>query len=90
MHRVFLFFCWIYFVGYITTSINDGPGCLLLRCPEPSCSTAVGQDMILDLASDEDEKKYSRYLVRSYVEDKKKVYYLFLYSRYICGIVSGM
>ncbi|XP_074281495.1 putative E3 ubiquitin-protein ligase ARI7 [Silene latifolia] len=61
--------CW---KGYVTTSINDGPGCLFLRCPDPSCSAAVGQDMILDLASDEDKKKYSQYLVRSYVEDKKK------------------
>ncbi|KAH9624714.1 hypothetical protein KSS87_015613 [Heliosperma pusillum] len=61
--------CW---KGYVTTSINDGPGCLFLRCPDPSCSVAVGQDMILDLASDEDKKKYSKYIVRSYVEDKKK------------------
>lgn len=59
--------------GYITTSINDGPGCLLLRCPDPACIAAVGQDMILKLASKEDKEKYYRYIVRSYVEDKKKV-----------------
>ncbi|KMT16341.1 hypothetical protein BVRB_3g054880 [Beta vulgaris subsp. vulgaris] len=61
--------CW---KGYITTSINDGPGCLLLRCPDPACIAAVGQDMILKLASKEDKEKYYRYIVRSYVEDKKK------------------
>lgn len=61
--------CW---KGYITTSINDGPGSLLLKCPDPSCRGAVGQDMILKLASDEDKEKYSRYVVRSYIEDKKK------------------
>lgn len=61
--------CW---KGYITTSINDGPGCLLLRCPDPSCRASVGQDMILKLASNEDKEKYSRYFVRSYIEDKKK------------------
>lgn len=62
-------------VGYIRTSINDGPGCLMLRCPDPSCGAAVGQDMINLLASDDDKKKYSRYFVRSYVEDNRKVFY---------------
>ncbi|XP_022992199.1 probable E3 ubiquitin-protein ligase ARI8 [Cucurbita maxima] len=61
--------CW---EGYITTSINDGPGCLALRCPDPSCSAVVDQDMINSLVSNEDRKKYARYLLRSYVEDNKK------------------
>ncbi|KAI9082012.1 hypothetical protein K1719_036274 [Acacia pycnantha] len=61
--------CW---EGYIGTAINDGPGCLMLRCPGPSCGAAVGQDMIDRLASHEDKQKYSRYLCRSYVEDNKK------------------
>ncbi|PIA29735.1 hypothetical protein AQUCO_05800083v1 [Aquilegia coerulea] len=61
--------CW---KGYISTSINDGPGCLMLRCPDPSCGAAVGQDMINLLVSDEDKEKYSRYLLRSYVEDNRK------------------
>lgn len=60
-------------LGYISTSINDGPGCLALRCPEPSCGAAVGQDMINLLAPDEDKQKYARYLIRSYIEDNKKV-----------------
>ncbi|KAL5990969.1 hypothetical protein ACLOJK_011875 [Asimina triloba] len=62
-------------VRYISTSINDGPGCLMLRCPDPSCGAAVGQDMINMLASDEDKEKYSRYLLRSYVEDNKTNFY---------------
>ena len=60
-------------IGYISTSINDGPGCLMLRCPDPTCSAAVGQDMIDLLASNEDKQKYTRYLLRSYIEDNKKV-----------------
>lgn len=72
-----LVFNWIYIAGYITTAINDGPGCLLLRCPDPACCAAVGQDMILKLASDEDREKYSRYFVRSYIVDKKKVDFLY-------------
>ncbi|KAJ8615827.1 hypothetical protein MRB53_035199 [Persea americana] len=65
-------FCCSCWTGYISTSINDGPGCLMLRCPKPSCGAAVGQDMINTLASEEDKQKYSRYLLRSYIEDNKK------------------
>ncbi|PWA41235.1 Zinc finger, C6HC-type [Artemisia annua] len=31
--------------AYISISINDGPGCLSLRCPDPSCHVAVGVNM---------------------------------------------
>ncbi|KAG4979624.1 hypothetical protein JHK85_033582 [Glycine max] len=58
--------------SYISTSINDGPGCLMLRCPDPTCDAAIGQDMINLLVSDEDKQKYARYLLRSYIEDNKK------------------
>ncbi|KAL6279007.1 hypothetical protein ACE6H2_022608 [Prunus campanulata] len=61
--------CW---AGYISTAINDGPGCLMLRCPDPSCGAVVCQDMINALASPEDKEKYSRYFIRSYVEDNRK------------------
>lgn len=61
------------FSAYISTSINDGPGCLTLRCPDPSCGTAVSQDMINTLVSREDKERYHRYLLRSYVEDSRKV-----------------
>ncbi|KAL8214269.1 hypothetical protein R6Q57_003718 [Mikania cordata] len=61
--------CW---TAYISTSINDGPGCLTLRCPIPSCGAAVGVDMVNMLTSDEDNTKYRRYLLRSYIEDNKK------------------
>ncbi|KAH8501286.1 hypothetical protein H0E87_016196 [Populus deltoides] len=61
--------CW---AGYISTAINDGPGCLMLRCPDPSCNAAVGQDMINVLTSNEDSDKYSRYFIRSYIEDNRK------------------
>lgn len=59
--------------GYITTSISDGPGCLMLRCPDPSCDAVVGQDMINGLATTDDKEKYARYLHRSYIEDNRKV-----------------
>ncbi|KAK9159503.1 hypothetical protein Syun_005844 [Stephania yunnanensis] len=69
-------FCTSCWEGYVSTSISDGPGCLSLRCPDPSCGSAVGQDMINVLASEEDKEKYSRYLLRSYVEDNRKLYTL--------------
>ncbi|XP_077212008.1 putative E3 ubiquitin-protein ligase ARI8 isoform X2 [Tasmannia lanceolata] len=65
-------FCSVCWTGYISTSINDGPGCLMLRCPDPSCVAAVDQDMIHMLASEEIKEKYSRYLLRSYIENNKK------------------
>lgn len=65
-------FCDLCWKGYISTSINDGPGSLMLRCPDPSCTAAVCQNMIRELASDEDNEKYSRYFIRSYVEDNRK------------------
>ncbi|CAN1262153.1 Probable E3 ubiquitin-protein ligase ARI8 [Linum perenne] len=61
--------CW---AGYIGTAINDGPGCLMLRCPDPSCTAAIGQDMINALAAKEDKEKYNRYFIRSYIEDNRK------------------
>ncbi|KAJ0973000.1 hypothetical protein J5N97_020959 [Dioscorea zingiberensis] len=65
-------FCSVCWRGYIGTSISDGPGSLSLRCPDPSCGAAVGQDMVNFLATDEDKEKYSRYLLRSYIEDNRK------------------
>ncbi|KAE8670291.1 putative E3 ubiquitin-protein ligase ARI7 [Hibiscus syriacus] len=61
--------CW---QGYLCTRINDGPGCLLLRCPEPSCKASVGPDMIDKLATCEEKEKYSQFLLRSYIEDNRE------------------
>ncbi|XP_010510160.1 PREDICTED: probable E3 ubiquitin-protein ligase ARI11 [Camelina sativa] len=61
--------CW---TGYITTKIEDGSGCLRVACPEPSCSAAVGQDLIDKIAKKEHKEKYYTYFLRSYVEEGKK------------------
>ncbi|GER51334.1 RING/U-box superfamily protein [Striga asiatica] len=65
-------FCVICWQGYVGTAISDGPGCLMLRCPDPSCCAAVGQDMVNQLASYDDREKYNRYFLRSFVEDNRK------------------
>lgn len=75
-------------LAYISTSINDGPGCLMLRCPDPSCGAAIGQDMIDELASDEDKEKYGRYLRRSYVEDSRKVRHIFPKTLTVIGCIN--
>ncbi|KAL0865433.1 hypothetical protein Bca101_044551 [Brassica carinata] len=66
-------FCSTCWTGYISTTINDGPGCLTLKCPEPSCPAAVGQDMFEKFASKEDKEKYCHYFLRSYIEDNRKM-----------------
>ena len=60
-------------IGYIHTAINDGPGCLSLRCPSLDCNAAIGEELVLPLVSEEDRKKYMRYILRSYVEANRKV-----------------
>ncbi|KAL9165230.1 hypothetical protein ABFS82_06G157500 [Erythranthe guttata] len=61
--------CW---KSYVAVSINDGPGCLGLRCPELECKTNPGLELIDSLASDYDKDRYYRYLLRSYVEGSRK------------------
>ncbi|KAL3526483.1 hypothetical protein ACH5RR_011139 [Cinchona calisaya] len=66
-------FCRTCWRGYICTAVNDGPGCLMLKCPDPSCNAAIGKDMIEDLVAPEYKEKYCRYLVRSYIEDSRNI-----------------
>ncbi|RZC92882.1 hypothetical protein C5167_007907 [Papaver somniferum] len=62
--------CW---TQHVSIKINEGPGCLKMRCPEPSCAVAVGQDMINELVSDKDKDKYYSYLLRSYFENQRTI-----------------
>lgn len=61
------------FAGYISAAVSQGPGCLSLRCPDPSCSAIVLQGMINKLGKHEDKEKYARFALRAYVESRKKV-----------------
>ncbi|KAK1403998.1 RBR-type E3 ubiquitin transferase [Heracleum sosnowskyi] len=58
---------------YISTAIDDGPRCLLLRCPDPSCTAAIGVDMVNLLVSHEYKEKFQNIFVRSYVERNSKL-----------------
>ncbi|KAL6900970.1 hypothetical protein ACP4OV_005646 [Aristida adscensionis] len=66
------FYCHECWEGYISAAISGGPGCLSLRCPDPSCGAMVLQGLIYKLAKDEDKEKYARFALRAYVEDSKK------------------
>ncbi|KFK36711.1 hypothetical protein AALP_AA4G159700 [Arabis alpina] len=68
--HVFCSTCWN---GYLRTSINDGAGCLMLKCPDPSCSAAVGRDLVEKVCSEEEKIKFENYFLRSYVEGSKKM-----------------
>lgn len=61
--------CW---TGYNSAAVIDGPRCLMLYYPDPTCGVAIGQDMMNLLASDENKEKYSHYFLRSYIKDNKK------------------
>ncbi|KAK2986165.1 hypothetical protein RJ640_008848 [Escallonia rubra] len=61
--------CW---QRYISTFINDGLRCLALKCPDPSCKSAVGQDMVDLLASEKDRVRFHGNIIRSFVEGNKR------------------
>ncbi|KAK4403971.1 putative E3 ubiquitin-protein ligase ARI8 [Sesamum angolense] len=62
--------CW---KSYVAVSINDGPGCVTMRCPEPKCKAVVGLDMVELVASEVDKQKYYQFLLRSYVDSKRNL-----------------
>ncbi|KAI3726331.1 hypothetical protein L1987_66128 [Smallanthus sonchifolius] len=66
-------FCKMCWKAYVSTAVNDGPGCLTLRCPEPSCDAAVGPDMINELATVTERKRYDLFCLRTYVESSNKI-----------------
>jgi ariadne-1 len=65
-------FCVVCWEMYVSVAIEDGPGCLMLRCPEPGCGAVVDRDMIDLVALGEDKERYSRYLMRSYIENNRR------------------
>ncbi|CAI7860361.1 unnamed protein product [Closterium sp. NIES-53] len=72
------FFCDACWQGYAKAAVADGPGCLCLRCPDPSCGAAVGEKLVLASLPDALRAKYLKYLLRSYVDDNRNVSGLWL------------
>ncbi|PWA40114.1 Zinc finger, C6HC-type [Artemisia annua] len=65
-------FCKVCWRSFVSTAIKDGPGCLTLKCPEPSCRAAVSPAMVNVLVGGKEKKKYQMFWCRSYVESNKK------------------
>ncbi|KAK9989329.1 hypothetical protein SO802_029568 [Lithocarpus litseifolius] len=61
--------CW---EKYVSVAIEDGVGCLTLRCPEHRCNAVVDRDSIDLFAKKEDKERYLQYLIRSYIESNKR------------------
>lgn len=62
--------CWKY---YLEIKIMDGPECVFTKCMAPKCSCVVHEDAFKKIVSDQLFKTYSRYLLRSFVDDNPKV-----------------
>ncbi|CAN1323684.1 Probable E3 ubiquitin-protein ligase ARI7 [Linum perenne] len=61
--------CWR---QYIANIVNDGARCLKLRCPEPSCGVAAGDDLISEIADSKDRERYFSFVLRSYIEENRE------------------
>ena len=62
--------CW---KMYVSTAIAESAACLTLKCPEPSCSAVIDEDMINRLANEKNKRKYDMYMLHSYVESNKSM-----------------
>jgi ariadne-1 len=67
------FYCCGCWGGYVHAAVEEGARCLSIRCPDPSCSAAVVQDLVHDVADPNDARRYAEFLARSYVEESKKL-----------------
>lgn len=62
--------CW---KTHLSVSIQNGPACFSLRCPEPECKANPGPDMVDRLASDEEKQKYYGHILWSYVDGHRNL-----------------
>ena len=60
--------CW---AGYVAAAVGDGPRCLSMRCPDPSCSAPVVRELVDKVlaAGAKERARYARFWLRSYVEE---------------------
>jgi len=62
--------CW---KEYLEISIQDGPGCISIKCMAPKCRSVVHEDAFKKIVSPESFVIYNRFLLRSFVDDNPKV-----------------
>jgi len=62
--------CW---KNYLEIKIHDGPHCIYAKCMAPKCPCVVHEDAYKKIVSEAEFKTYSKYLLRSFVDDNPKV-----------------
>ncbi|KAI3433888.1 hypothetical protein D9Q98_003690 [Chlorella vulgaris] len=62
--------CWR---GYIHTSIESGPFCLDLRCPDPECKAAVPRRVITAVVDAAHQERYDDFAINSFVDDQRQI-----------------
>ncbi|DAZ92674.1 TPA: hypothetical protein N0F65_000444 [Lagenidium giganteum] len=68
--HVYCLNCW---KPYLSLKIAEGPLCVVTTCPAHGCKEVVNDEVFRKLTTDEDFRKYSRYLLRSFVDINKCV-----------------
>lgn len=62
--------CW---KGHLAVKVDEGPGCIFTTCMAPKCSSVVHEDAFKRMLSAERFAKFSKYVLRSFVDDNKTV-----------------
>lgn len=60
--------CW---KSYLTLKVGEGPLSVIATCPSHGCGEAITEDVFKKFVSDKDFEKYSRFLLRSFVDINK-------------------
>lgn len=67
------YFCQDCWRQHLITAINNGNACLTASCLERGCTTLIIEALVKELVPPESYKIYSKYLVRSFVEDNPRI-----------------
>lgn len=62
--------CWR---SYLSLKVAEGPLCIMTTCPAHGCKEVVNDHVFREFTVEEDYQKYSRFLLRSYVDINKCV-----------------
>ena len=70
-------FCTDCYRQYIVQSVNEGAGCLALRCPMPDCKRVLPVELVRQLCSGQNDNnmslnRYDRFFIDSFVNDDRR------------------
>eukprot|EP00600_Ochromonadales_sp_CCMP1393_P003405 CAMPEP_0174990518 /NCGR_PEP_ID=MMETSP0004_2-20121128/21372_1 /TAXON_ID=420556 /ORGANISM="Ochromonas sp., Strain CCMP1393" /LENGTH=664 /DNA_ID=CAMNT_0016244147 /DNA_START=79 /DNA_END=2073 /DNA_ORIENTATION=+ len=68
-------FCSTCFSAYLTTQVNDGPPCIIARCPEFKCTQVVTPAVFHLFLDPHHRETYDRYFIRNFIETSKSMKY---------------